>query len=254
MVMIFAAAWGTRLWREANRKLWDALLGWMVACTVLMFPVSAALWRVLPKMQFMQFPWRWLLCLSMIFSLFVAGGIRRWWWRGAVCAIAILVIGLAWHRIQPPWWDNAADLREMQNNMADHVGYEGTDEYAPAGADPGAIDKDARHVTVAGPARAAIRVSRWDAEAKMFTAEMSAPDQLALRLFRYPAWQAEVNGQVVPTASTDSGQMLVPVEAGMNHVQIIFIRTWDRAAGGWISLLTLVWLMVWTRRAKRRAA
>jgi hypothetical protein len=254
MVMIFAAAWGTRLWREANRKLWDALLGWMVACTVLMFPVSAALWRVLPKMQFMQFPWRWLLCLSMIFSLFVAGGIRRWCWRGAVCAIAILVIGLAWHRIQPPWWDNAADLREMQNNMADHVGYEGTDEYAPAGADPGAIDKDARHVTVAGPARAAIRVSRWDVEAKMFTAEMSAPDQLALRLFRYPAWQAEVNGQVVPTASTDSGQMLVPVEAGMNHVQITFIRTWDRAAGGWISLLTLVWLIVWTRRAKRRAA
>jgi uncharacterized membrane protein YfhO len=88
----------------------------------------------------------------------------------------------------------------------------------------------------------------------MFTAEMSAPDQLALRLFRYPAWQAEVNGQVVPTASTDSGQMLVPVEAGMNHVQIIFIRTWDRVAGGWISLLTLVGLIVWTRRAKRRAA
>jgi hypothetical protein len=219
-----------------------------------MFPVSAALWRVLPKMQFMQFPWRWLLCLSMNFSLFVAGGIRRWWWRGAVCAIAILVMVVAWHRIQPPWWDNAGDLREMQNNMADHVGYEGTDEYAPAGADPGAIAKDARNVTVAGPARAAIRVSRWDAEAKMFTAEMSAPGQLALRLFRYPAWQAEVNGQVVPTASTDTGQMLVPVEAGMNHVQIMFIRTWDRAAGGWISLLTLLWLIVWTTRAKRRAA
>ena len=29
---------------------------------------DGVLWRVLPKLQFMQFPWRWLLCLSMIFT------------------------------------------------------------------------------------------------------------------------------------------------------------------------------------------
>jgi hypothetical protein len=160
---------------------------------------------------------------------------------------------MAWQRIQPPWWDNAGDLREMQDNMADRVGYEGTDEYTPVGADQGAVDKNARNVTVAGPAHSTIRVSRWDAESKTFTADMSEPDQLALRLFRYPAWQAEVNGRVVQTASTDAGQMLVPVKAGMNRVQINFIRTWDRSAGGWISLLTLtmVSLLIWTLRTKR---
>jgi hypothetical protein len=214
--------------------------------------VSALLWKILPKMQFMQFPWRWLLCLSMIFTLFVAVGMRSWWWRAAVCGISILVILMSWHRIQPPWWDNAADLREMRDNMGDRVGYEGTDEYTPSGADPGAIDKEARNVTGAGPAHAAIRVSRWEAESKMFTAEMSAPDELALRLFRYPAWQVEVNGSVVQTASTDTGQMLVPVEAGMNRVQINFVRTWDRAAGGWISLVAAGGLALWTLLARRR--
>ncbi|MFZ1138215.1 MAG: hypothetical protein WAN76_03500 [Candidatus Sulfotelmatobacter sp.] len=161
---------------------------------------------------------------------------------------------MAGHRIQPPWWDNSADLREMQDNMSDRVGYEGTDEYTPVGADPAAINKDARNVTVDGPAHAAIRVSRWDAESKMFTAEMSAPDQLALHLFCYPAWQAEVNGHVVETASTDIGQMLVPVEAGMNRVQIRFVRTRDRAVGGWISLITVMSMIVWTLRARRRKA
>jgi hypothetical protein len=251
VAVIIAAAWMVRKWRATNHKLSTVLLGWAIVCSALMFPVSAMLWDVLPKMAFMQFPWRWLLCLSMIFSIFVSVGMRRWWWRAAVCAISILVIVVAWQRIQSPWWDNAGDLREMQENMADRVGYEGTDEYTPIGADPGAIDKNARNVTVAGPAHAAIRVSRWEAESKTFTAEMSAPDKLALRLFRYPAWQAEVNGRVVETATADAGQMLVPVEAGVNRVQISFIRTWDRLVGGWISLLTTVPLIVWTLRTKR---
>src|SRR6266496_2186998 len=75
---------------------------------------------------------------------------------------------------------------------------------------------------------------------------MSAPDQLALRLFRYPAWRVEVNGRVVETAArAETGQMIVPVATGMNRVQITFIRTWDRAAGGWISLITVVLLILW---------
>ncbi len=262
MTAIFAAAGMNKLWVRSlsnnlpkiRRDVWNVLLGWGAACTVLMLPVSALLWRVLPKMQFMQFPWRWLLCLSMIFTIFVAVGMRRWWWRGAVCAISILVIVMAWQRIQTPWWDNAGDLREMQDNMDDRVGYEGTDEYTPSGADPGSIDKNARDATVAGPAHSAIRVSRWDPESKTLTAEMSAPDQLALRLFRYPAWQAEVNGHVVETASGEAGQMLVPVDAGMNRVQVTFVRTWDRAVGGWISLLTAAALIVWTLPARRRTA
>jgi hypothetical protein len=83
---------------------------------------------------------------------------------------------------------------------------------------------------------------------------MTAPDQLALRLFRYPAWQAEVNGRVVETASKDTGQMLIPVEAGMNRVQITFVRTWDRAVGGWISLLTVISMIVWLLQARRRVS
>ena len=244
IVVTIAAAWAAKSWREKNRGLWSALLGWAVVCSIVMFPVTAPLWRFLPKLEFMQFPWRWLLCLSMMFVIFLTVGVRRWWTRAVVCLVAIAVIAVAWHRILPPWWDNASDLREMQDNMADEIGYEGTDEYTPAGADPAAIDKDARKVTVDGPARAAIRVVRWDPEFKTFTAEMSAPDQVALKLFPYPAWQVEVNGRVVQTsARPETGQMLVPVVAGMNRVQVRFTRTWDRTVGGWISILTILGML-----------
>src|SRR5579864_1422141 len=75
MAMILAASWMSRKWREAHLELWTALLAWAAACSLLLFSVSAVLWTILPKMQFMQFPWRWLLCLSMIFTLFVSAGL-----------------------------------------------------------------------------------------------------------------------------------------------------------------------------------
>jgi hypothetical protein len=247
MAVVLAGALTAKLWRETRHELWSSLVGWAAVCSVLMFSLSSLAWRFLPKMQFMQFPWRWLLCLSMIFTIFVTVGLRNWWLRGAVCVLSIAVIVVGWNRVQAPWWDNAGDLREMQDNVATGAGYEGTDEYKPLGADPSAIDKDARKVTVDGPSHAAIVVLHWDAEEKVFTAQMSAPDQLALRLFRYPAWRVRVNGREVGTAVREStGQMLVPVEAGMNRVEMRFVRTWDRMVGGWISLAAILFLLGWT--------
>jgi 6-pyruvoyl-tetrahydropterin synthase related domain len=235
-----------RIWRRMDTRVWNALLLWGVCCGVLLFPVSLALWKILPKLQFMQFPWRWLLCLSVIFTIFVALGLRRWWARALVCIASILLIVGAWVHVQAPWWDNAADLREMQDNMEAGVGYEGTDEYTPVGADPGAVEKDARNLTVIGPARAAIHILRWDAAAKEFTAQMSAADELALKLFPYPAWKIEVNGhQAEPILRQATGQMLIRVQPGMNRVQIRFIRTWDRTAGAVISGLSGALLLFW---------
>jgi hypothetical protein len=254
MVATLAAAGASKAWRTKYRDLWNGIAVWAVACSLLMFSITGLLWKHLPKLQFVQFPWRLLLCLSLCFSISIAMSVPRWWGRFAVCIVMLLVLVVAGRHFQPPWWDHADDLREMQDNMADGTGYEGVDEYTPAGADPSAIEQDSRKVRVDGTAHAAIHVYYWNPESKMFTAQMSAPDQLALRLLRYPAWKAEVNGRVVETAAREStGQMLVPVEAGMNRVQITLIRTWDRTVGGWISGVSALSLVVWTLWSRRRA-
>jgi hypothetical protein len=255
IVLTLGAAWAARKRLAARMRMWNALFLWAVVCSVLMFPATILIWRFLPKLQFMQFPWRWLLCLGATFAIFVTAGLRRWWMRFAVYAVAVLVIATAWYRIQPPWWDNAADLREMRDNMADGIGYEGVDEYTPLGVDLSAIDKAARKVTVVGSAHAAIHILQWNAESRLLTAEMSAPDQLALRLFAYPAWKVEVNGRVVEASEREgTGQMLVPVEAGMNRVQVTFVRTWDRALGGWLSLISVLVLGGWYVIDRRSAS
>jgi len=260
--VLLLAAWAARSLRKSNRELWNTLAAWAIACTVLLFPVSSLFWKFAPKLRFMQFPWRWLLCLSVILSVFIAFGLRRWPGRVFVCVGAILLIVFSGYRIQRPWWEDADDLQELRDNMvqqntkqsnAGAVGYEGTDEYTPTGADSSATDKGARRVIVDGPERAVIHLVQWDAESKELTAEMSAPAKLALHLFNYPAWKVEVNGRVVQTGTREStGQMLVPVEAGPNRVQITFVRTWDRKVGGWISLVTALLVMLWVVAAKAR--
>jgi hypothetical protein len=254
IVVILASSSAARFWRNPRREFWMALVGWAGVCAVLMFPLSLLAWNLLPKLQFMQFPWRWLLCLSFTFALLVTLGLPKWWQRAAVCLLSLLVIVAAWRYVQAPWWDTAADLREMQDNVVTGAGYEGTDEYTPLGADPSAIDKDVRKVTVAGPAHAAIDVLHWDAEWKVFSVQISATDQVALRVFQYPAWQVDVNGLPVETKAREgTGQMMVPLSAGMNRVELRFVRTWDRTAGGWISLITAAGLLSWFIWRKRFA-
>lgn len=259
IVLTLAAAWAALEWRRRNRELWYSLVIWAGVCAVLMVSASNVLWMILPKMKFMQFPWRWCLCLGIPFTLFITLGVRRWPARVALYLATLCLLGFVWHHFQAPWWDTRADLREMQDNMATGAGYEGTDEYTPAGADPSALtaaaENTVRRVTVDGPAHGAIRVSEWRAERKEFTAEMSAGDNLALRLFNYPAWRVEVNGRIVQAGTREgTGEMLVPVEAGANRVQIIFVRTWDRTVGAWISMVAMVFVLVSLRSGLRRGA
>lgn len=248
IAVTIATVWATSKWRNRAPELWYSIVIWAAACIFVMLPISEPIWSVFPKLRFMQFPWRWLLCLAVPFTLLITMAARRWRSRIALYVALLGVVAFVWHHYQPPYWDDADDLREMQDNMTANAGYEGTEEYTPTAADPSAVEKDARRVTVSGQASASIHVSQWNAQQKVFTADLSAPDKLAVKLFEYPAWRVEVNGRAVQAESRENtGQMLIPVGAGANRVQITFTRTWDRTAGLAISvlaaLLTLLLLL-----------
>ncbi len=218
-----------------------ALLAWASAATLLMFSFSFLLWQYLPQLRFVQFSWRWLLCLNVALSLLVTMAWRRWLVRLLVCLAMLAVLAFVWHRVQPPWWDTAADIAEMQTDLQEGRGYEGIDEYVPIGADSSEINKDARRVTLEGEGRAQIHVYQWGAESKYFTAEVSERSRLPLRLFNYPAWKVEVNGRLVePETREVTGQMVIPVEAGENRVSITFTRTRDRTVGGIVSAVSVL--------------
>ncbi|MBS1852990.1 MAG: hypothetical protein JST79_18960 [Acidobacteria bacterium] len=258
IALLTAAAWCgvQRKWR--GLPLW-CLLTWGAASLGLLSSLSAPLWRHLPELRFMQLPWRWLGCLNLVLVLLVADAWRKWYVRTLLCLALLAVIGYGWQRVQPPWWDVRADLQDMvesqkdsrHGNLQDGPGYEGTDEYVPLRADPYEIHQEEPRVTLLGT-EGQVQVDLWNSESRQVAVTAAHPGTLLLRLFHYPAWKVEVNGRVVsPATRRITGQMLVPVQAGSNHVQITFVRTRDRVAGGVISLLAALGLGLWWWREAR---
>jgi hypothetical protein len=154
--------------------------------------------------------------------------------------------------VERGWWDTQ-DIPALRAAIANGEGFDGTDEYDPAGDDhtniltksPQAMVMDTD--SIPGPnSRPTIRVERWSPENKEVSVSSREPFFLGLRLLNYPAWRVEVNGAVVtPRGGDDYNQMIVPVPAGESHVTVRFARTWDRTLGGGISLAAaffLLWL------------
>jgi hypothetical protein len=270
-----AGQWGNREVKQAaskvnkdqlDRSAWMLLASWAAAAAFVMLPVSDLLWQHLPKFRFVQLPFRWLLCLNPPLALLLSvatirlaswrSAVVRWTARAIVSATLLATLLVAGHRIQPPWWDQSADIQEMDDAISDGVGYEGTDEYVPAGDDPYELNKDLPQVSVAGTAPANLQMLTWNATDKHFFVHAEAGENLTLRLFNYPAWKVIVNGRKIATRSSEvTGLMIIPVASGVSDVQIYFSRTPDRVAGDIVSLVSLAVLVaLWIRKVPARRA
>jgi uncharacterized membrane protein len=249
--------------RAEQARVWRALLLLAAVATALMLRPSSFLWQVLPKLRFVQFPWRWMSILAVPFSYFVAAAVvkRRFAWVWIATVTAVL-IGTAAFLVQQTWWD-ADDIPTLRAAMAQGEGFEGTDEYDPLGDDHYNLPVAAPRVQVlplpeasrsnapSGAAKPQIDVERWTAEDRSLRVTSAGPLRLALRLVNYPAWRAEVNGKAAtPEHAGDADQMILDLPAGESSVRVRFTRTLDRTLGALVSVLALLtWLglLLWPR-------
>jgi hypothetical protein len=240
-----------------EEQVWRCLLLLAATATVLMLRPTLILWETLPKLRFIQFPWRWMSILSMAFAHFVAAAVVkprfRWIWVGAVL---VLLGGMATFFVRTTWWDDD-DVATLAAGIAAGSGFDGVDEYDPVGDDhynlpakaPPAKILPAEDSASASGGGATILVQRWLANQKELRVTTTAPVTLALRLLNYPAWRVEVNGaRVAPGTASDSGQMILQLLAGESRVSVRFVRTTDRVVGDLVSLAALVFTFVWIRR------
>jgi hypothetical protein len=263
---VFALAARSRAGHDStNKKAWNALLFLAVLASLMMFRFTLFLWNTLPELRFVQFPWRWMAVLAVPCAFFVGMVVSQrpfgWLW-----AVAVLMIsaGTATWLVRHVWWDSQ-DIPVLQSAMASEEGFEGTDEYDPAGDDHYDLPAKAPRVSVLDATQedddtpeaqspttrdARVHILRWTAEEKRLAMTAQEPVRVALRLLNYRAWLAEVNGhRVVPQRPEKFNQMILPVPAGESQIRVHFQRTPDRTVGGAISLMScVVGLLLWLRR------
>jgi hypothetical protein len=262
---------------RVDRQLWSTLLLLAAVATALMLRPSSAIWQLLPKLRFVQFPWRWMSILTIPFVYFLAAVYSRrrfrWLW---ILAVAALITSTAVFLAQHTWWDDE-EFSTLRASIAGGQGFDGTDEYDPIGDDHYNLPAKAARAQLLPPsedtehqaenaAPTAPRVSvecwkivveRWTPEDRIVQVDSPGPSRLALRLLNYPAWQVELNGaRIHPEQAEDSGQMIVPLPGGQSRVSARFTRTPDRTLGGALSIvivLVAVLLFLWGNRKSQPA-
>jgi hypothetical protein len=251
---------------SGGRRWWLPLALIPAAILFLLLPVSLPIWDMLPKMRFLQFPWRWLVVLEAPLGIFVASAL--WMKSGAgrkavlaVCGMVLVGLsafaGRAWFQVCDEYDAVPGMLAEYRAGN----GFEGTDEYAPTDTDnsliaenlpAGCLVDDPNQVlgavvgddpqpqwaasqkscraALAEPAVADAR--HWEARG-----DLPSPGYLVLRLRRYPAWDLRVNGRAVADlGSREDGLMVAAVPAGRVDVTAGWRVTPDVRRGRWISL------------------
>jgi hypothetical protein len=224
------------------------LLG--AAATFLTTHWSTPLWALLPKLRFVQFPWRWISILALLAPCFLAlvtENRRGWLWFAAAL---LLTVPLAHFLVRNTWWD-PDEMPIQRDAITSGHGFEGTDEYDPAGDDHLDLPVDAplAKALPGDPAgtntpRVQIHVDHWATNDKRIRVVALSDARIALRLLNYPAWRVELNGHLIqPERRDDVNQMVIPVDAGSSDIHVQFTRTRDRMIGDAVSALSAAFLV-----------
>jgi len=291
-VVMIAAALGAailckiRCRLPGTRSWWSPLAIIPAAVLLLQFSFSRPLWNLLPKLRFLQFPWRWLLVVEVPIAIFAAAAL---WPRGkglrqravVVLAGAAVFVGLTVcagkYLYQWPYPEDT--VPSMLGILQAGKGFYGMDEYQPIGGDISIVainlpfgclvsDPD---VKLGKPNANGDMV--WDAsqltcEATFAAAPDSSPEHqrmnggsqqsgfLILRLLRFPLWQIHLNGRKIASyPSREDGLIVVPVPRGNLQVTADWTTSNDMILSRWISGFSVLLLLCicWFERRQWRA-
>ncbi len=268
-------------WRRGrlpgNRRWWLPLALLPVAILLLQFPISKPVWDLLPKLRFLQFPWRWLLVLEAPMAIFFAAAVwpapsaRRWQRRALVAACSVFFLAAsifaAVSFFQP--CDDEDCVSGMMSAYQAGAGFDGEEEYAPPGADNSLIPTGLPAACLVGDPSLELGkpnedgVLSWDAsqgtceatfplvphpgktlpEHLRISALTAHSGYLVLRLRSYPAWRIAVNGREARNLPRrEDGLVAVPVPQGPNDLTVDWTTTPDVLAGRWLSCVALILL------------
>jgi len=273
----------------AFSPFWIPLAVIPIVIFFMLCPISQPVWRLLPEMGFLQFPWRWLEAVEAPMAILIVAAIwprsrRGRAWVVAGCSAAFLAAtafaGAFFFQVCYPEDTVNSVLADFRTG----AGFEGMYEYEPPGGDdsniarglpdaclvsdpsivlgqPDPDDSTANPIwspdqktcestfAFAGGADA-------NPEHRQIHATISRAGYLILRLVRFPAWRISVNGKPIGNPSQrGDGLIAVPAPQGLVDLAIDWTITPDVIYGRWatvLSILLLVALCLLEQRIKGR--
>lgn len=241
------------------------LLAGLALSTLMITPLSEALWATLPLLDFTQFPWRFL-SVQALFSAAAIGALAgeagRWrGWVALVLALMLMAAAVSSLRLDfIPIDENDITAERLQTYEAfsGNIGTTIRYEYLPQWVAPrpytsdNLLDRPSRAKFLSG-AGEATRI-RAGAHTQQWRITMTEGGEVALPLYYFPGWRAEANGQPVPLRPVEGiGYTALTLEPGTHTLDLHFGRTPARWAGDLLGVAALVTVIaLWRPRIARR--
>lgn len=249
-----------------------ALLGTLAAATaaiaLLLTPLSLFIWRHVPELAFLQFPWRLLCLLGTVLGLAVALALRSlpstrsFIALSAFASFVLVAASTALCIFEFRQGCEVLDRPDVREHLfLTHHGLPPTDEYTPTDADndvlrwddPGYwLAPDPKAFAPGTIANPAATIVNYDVPPPIeqtvagsaphhLDLTLAQPEALILNLRDYPDWQITRDGTpVMHRLQRDDGLLAIPLPAGRSVIDIRWRRTWDQELGDGISLGALV--------------
>jgi hypothetical protein len=226
----------------------------------LLTPLSASVWRVMPEMAFLQFPWRFTAVLAAVACGGIAMAMGELKLKGPVLAAGALAIASAFSLPAASAFRQECDDPDTVSARVAvfiaHSGSDPTDEYTPARADNDSLGhtNPPFWLTKDGEAKAGAGLSPGPAPMHL-AIDSAAATSIVLNLRDYPAWVERLNGvAVTEKIQRDDGLVAFSVPAGHSQIDVSYETTWDHKLGDCISLASLCALFGWIGITRRRRA
>jgi hypothetical protein len=249
-----------------------------VAIAFLLTPVSLPLWHHVPELAFLQFPWRLLSVVGLVFALAMAlalRGVRSTTETFALPSVGAAIFVTAMAAGQMRTFRQGCEVLDRPSARAQlfatHHGVEPTDEYTPTDADndvlrwddPGywvAANADQfAPETVANPAATIVNYDTPPPVGQTVSGvaprhlelKLGAPAVLILNLRDYPAWRVFRNGELVTLhLQRDDGLLAIALPQGASSIDVRWHRTWDQWVGDVVSVLALLVMAMMLARSR----
>ncbi len=175
-------------------------------------PFSRPLWKILPALQQIQFPWRWLALFSMAGSLLAAATIPLWLenkmqWRRPLRLLVMgsMLVSVAFtlaHTVREAEYRNR---RQFESDLQSVRGTASVNYWIPVWAS----STPAKMKSEVEAGNREVAVNNWAPEHRRFEVSPGNATEARVRTFFYPHWVATSEGRVLPTRPDNDGALLI---------------------------------------------
>lgn len=220
-----------------------------------MLPVSAPIWRMIPKAEYVQYPWRFLvyamLGTSLVAGAAVAAQKKMIGYAFAIGGIAALLLLYPKRFVPQSTYEQPAEAFERVQEIRFRVS-KISDEYltpdirAPEYvADmPQGVIRDAHGVLD-------LELEIDTETYKKYFLTFREPTQVTLSLMDFPGWKYWVNStQIEPVVKSGMPSIMMP--KGRSALEARFENTWSRSVGNLVSIATLLFILFFYGRTTQK--